>query len=242
MIISIQKTLMLLFIIVLLIIVGCKKSSTEPKNNPPVINSITVFPSSVSANGLAAVTVVATDADNDPLNYIFTPDGGTISSGSGASKLWTAPNTPGEYSIALRVTDGEGGETTDTGNLTVTEVVTQISGIAQFKDGVTGDFTNAEVILYASWNDFVGTVPYISIPVSLIGNYAFFNIPDIERGNYFLEVWSDNDNSGNWSEGDYIGIFGPGELGSIDPESIEVLQGATVVVEITVDVASAGIL
>ena len=84
---------------------------------------------------MVGITVSATDEDGDELLYIFTPESGTVSSGGGASKIWTAPSSPGEYSVELKVSDRNGGEVTDTRSITVTEAVTQVTGVVKFREG-----------------------------------------------------------------------------------------------------------
>ena len=233
-----KKTITLLTILMLVVLMfGCKKSSTESKNNPPQITDVTVSPSSVPASGLAAVTVTATDADDNDLIYVFTPEAGTISSGSDPSKLWTAPNIPGAYSVAITVSDGEGGEATDTGNLTVTEAVTQITGIAQFKAGITGNFDNAEVNLYTTHANWLSYNPFKSIPISVAGSLGYFAFTGLNAGNYWLEVWQDNDSDGFFSAGDCIGVYGNEGINPIViMNPLQVPAGSTVMVEIIMDI------
>ena len=128
--------LVLLFsVTIILALMGCKKSnsgSTEPQNNAPLISSLTVSPGTVAANGLTMIKVSATDEDGDEMTYTFDPDDGEIS-GTGTTVYWMAPDTEGNYSITVTVSDGQGGEVTATGNLVVTQAVTQITGIVKFK-------------------------------------------------------------------------------------------------------------
>jgi hypothetical protein len=50
----------------------------------------------------------ASDADGNELSYNWSMNGGELS-GSGATITWTAPHSEGSYSIAVVVTDGQGG-------------------------------------------------------------------------------------------------------------------------------------
>jgi hypothetical protein len=52
--------------------------------------------------------VVASDPNGDELSYEWQATGGDIS-GQGQVAVWTAPRSPGTYTIAVRVTDGKGG-------------------------------------------------------------------------------------------------------------------------------------
>jgi hypothetical protein len=233
-----KKTIKLLTILILVVFMfGCEKSSTDPKNNPPVISDVTVSPASVPASGLAAVKVTATDADGDMLSYTFTSDGGTISNGSEPSKLWIAPNIPGTYSVAITVSDGEGGEATDTGNLTVTEAVTQITGVAHFREGVTGNLDNAEVSLYTTYDNWYTLNRFKRMPLSAVGSVRYFTFTGLEPGFYWLDVFQDNDSDGDYSVGDYIGVYGDEYINpTANATSIHVPAGSTVMVEIIMDI------
>ncbi len=227
-----QKTLIFSIIISLLLVTGCKKASTEPKNNDPVISAVTVAPSTVSANGFATVTVTATDADNDALQYNYSPNGGSIS-GTGASVNWTAPGAAGAYSVAITVSDGNGGEDTGSGNLTVTAAVTQITGTASFQAGVNGDLNNSKVSLYTSLDNWNVNNPIKFGAVSGSGASATFTIIGVNPGNYFLDIWKDNDNDGVWaSSGDYVGWYGTGGLSNFALSEFQISQGQTFIANV----------
>jgi hypothetical protein len=119
-------------------------------NHPPCITSLTANPSTVSINQTTTLTCIANDVDGDTLTYIWNKDTtddeededdeddedeppederilpstfkapGTIS-GSGKTVTWKAPSTAGTYTVTCTVSDGRGGEDTET--LTVTVVV-----------------------------------------------------------------------------------------------------------------------
>jgi hypothetical protein len=194
-------------VIALILLAGCSKSSTksEPENNAPVISSVTVSPSTVPVSGLTTVTATATDAENDELIYIFNPDAGEIL-GTKASKLWIAPNTVGDYSVDIRVSDTEGGISTSSGILKVTEAVTQITGIVHFQDGVIGNLDNAVVKVYTDISHWYQQARGdTTVTVSRAGDVMFFAITGINSINtYWLSVWKDNDNNQRLSVGDYF--------------------------------------
>jgi hypothetical protein len=60
----------------------------------------------------------ANDADGDVLSYQWSADGGTIR-GKGSSVAWAAPDTAGDYTIEVTVTDGKGGGITDSTTIAV---------------------------------------------------------------------------------------------------------------------------
>lgn len=60
----------------------------------------------------------ANDTDGDTLTYQWSADGGTIK-GEGSSIAWAAPDTAGNYTVKVAVTDGKGGEATDSTTIAV---------------------------------------------------------------------------------------------------------------------------
>lgn len=207
----------------LFVISSCNK---EEENNNPTIASVTVTPSTVTANGVATVAVVASDADADALTYAYVATGGAIS-GSGASATWTAPGQAGAYSVTVTVTDGKGGTASGNGALTVTAPVTQVTGTASFPAGSSGDLSNSKVSLYTSYNNWLNNQPIKFGVVSGSGATVTFTLTDVNPGNYYLDVWKDNDNDGYWSNGDYVGWYGSGGLGSPDLTEFQISEGET---------------
>ena len=113
---------LLALVLAFAITIGCKDDNpADSSNNAPTITSVTVNPSSVVVGGSATVTIDASDADGDVLNYACTPSGGSIS-GTGATVTWTAPVVAGTYTLSVTVTDNHGGEATATASLTVTAI------------------------------------------------------------------------------------------------------------------------
>jgi hypothetical protein len=90
-------------------------------NQSPTISSLTANPITVSTGGVSIITCTASDPDGDTLSYTWTATGGTIS-GSGSSVSWTAPNTPGTYTINVAVSDGYGGSVQGSTNVVVNAV------------------------------------------------------------------------------------------------------------------------
>jgi hypothetical protein len=96
---------------------GCAKAPSSPTtpvitsdNQPPVINNIS-FPEDVMALTDNLITCAATDPDGDDLTYVWSTDDGTIK-GEGAGIVWVAPGLVGKYEVNVVVSDGKGGEAT----------------------------------------------------------------------------------------------------------------------------------
>lgn len=205
-------------------ITACKKDKDE--NKSPSITSVMVNPASVNANGIVAITVIATDPDNDPLTYAYTVTGGSVS-GIGAAVSWTAPSTAGAHSVTVTVSDGNGGSATGNGSLTVLEPVTQITGTARFPAGTSGDLSNAKASIYTSYDNWYYNQPIKFSAVTGAGATVTFTISDVNPGNYYLDVWKDIDNSGTWTINDYVGWYGSGGLGSPSLTEFQIADGET---------------
>lgn len=208
---------------------GCGDDDpSSPSNRDPVIASVAVVPSSVSAGGSAQVTVTASDPDEDSLTYAYTPNGGAIT-GSGSQVTWTAPNAAGAYSVSVSVSDGNGGQAVGSGSLTVAAAVTQIIGTAALPAGSAGDLSNAKVSIYTSWDNWYYNQPVKFSAVTGAGASVSWTLSDnIAPGNYYLDIWKDIDNSGTWTSGDFVGWHGSGGLGSPSLTEFSITQGQTV--------------
>ncbi len=119
-----RATILLFFL--MLLISGCKPVLPEPAplpppppppNKPPIINYITAQQQTTPSYS-SEIRCVASDADDDILTYSWAVEGGKIE-GSGDTVVWTAPETEGDYTITATVSDGNGGEATDSVTITV---------------------------------------------------------------------------------------------------------------------------
>jgi hypothetical protein len=72
----------------------------------------------VPPSGSCQIECTASDEDGDKLSYEWSANGGNID-GDGAAAIWSAPSSSGTYTITIKVTDSNGGETTDSINITV---------------------------------------------------------------------------------------------------------------------------
>ncbi|MDD5590686.1 MAG: Ig-like domain-containing protein [Dehalococcoidales bacterium] len=80
-------------------------------NKPPVIQSITAERNWVDTSHSVTIECLASDPDGDGLSYHWLANAGTVS-GAGSIVTWTAPDNPGDYTVALAVSDGRGGKAT----------------------------------------------------------------------------------------------------------------------------------
>lgn len=87
-------------------------------NQPPVIESLTPERWLVVKAGTSTIECVASDPDGDELSYIWSKDEGNIS-GEGDTVTWVAPNAYGIYTITVTVTDGRGGEASESVSIEV---------------------------------------------------------------------------------------------------------------------------
>ncbi len=205
---------------------------SAPVNNNPVVSSVQLNPTTANPGQVVAVSVQATDTDSDQLTYQYQVTGGAVS-GNGSSVSWTAPSQAGAYSITVTVMDGKGGQATGNAALTVSQPVTKITGTANFPAGSSGDLSNAKVSLYTSYDNWNSNNPIQYTAATGSGSNVSFELTDVTPGIYYLDVWKDNDNSGGWSFGDFVGWYGDGGLGAPSLTEISIQEGQTKNVTIT---------
>ncbi len=92
--------------LIILFIAAC-----VPANNPPIIASLQAGQEIVPPSCSCQIACEASDPDGDKLVYNWSASGGKIA-GRDAVIIWTAPETPGIYTIAVKVIDETGGEST----------------------------------------------------------------------------------------------------------------------------------
>ena len=78
-------------------------------NKPPVIESLTPEWVRLKKASNTPITCVASDPDGDELIYTWSADAGNFS-GEGDTVTWIAPNDYGTYPITVTISDGRGGE------------------------------------------------------------------------------------------------------------------------------------
>jgi hypothetical protein len=77
-------------------------------NNAPLIESVTGT-KDVWALADSEMVCSASDPDGDSLRYEWSTDNGVVI-GTGARMMWVSPDTMGTYDVAVKVSDGKGGE------------------------------------------------------------------------------------------------------------------------------------
>jgi len=95
------------------LLIGCSDFNTEP-----VITSLTADNTTVSPGGTVLLTCTAEDDNDDSLAYVWECTNGSLVP-NGSTATWTAPGSPGTYSISCAVTDGNDGSTMEIIDITV---------------------------------------------------------------------------------------------------------------------------
>ncbi|MBM3405500.1 MAG: hypothetical protein FJY10_11520 [Bacteroidetes bacterium] len=105
--------------------------------------------------------------------------------------------------------------------------VTQVKGSANFPAGTGGDLSNSKVSLYLTYDDWLENVPVKFGAVTGSGASVNFTLAGVLPGNYYLDIWKDNDFSGNWTVGDFVGWYGSGGLGAPSLTPFQIVDGQT---------------
>ncbi|HIE16967.1 MAG TPA: hypothetical protein EYP71_02090 [Dehalococcoidia bacterium] len=136
------KWLLLVVVSALFLTSACGSPSppSPPPPPPPSPNQYPTISSLIAAEEVATlaateITCRATDPDGDILDYRWSADGGSIE-GKGYNITWRAPDTTGDYTITVMVTDGKGGTATASTTIRVIEKPNQPPLIVSLtKDG-----------------------------------------------------------------------------------------------------------
>jgi hypothetical protein len=99
-------------VIAVMTILFLASSCTTSNNNDPTIAGLEPEAEQVVPLSSLQVTCTASDSDGDELSYDWSASAGQID-GMGDSATWIAPASEGSYSVAVLVTDGHGGQATD---------------------------------------------------------------------------------------------------------------------------------
>ncbi len=96
-------------------------ATPAPGNQPPTITDLSANPATITIAQTSIITVTALDPDGDPLSYSWSQNSpGGMLTGSGASvTYWPASCCLGTWTITVTVSDGNGGSTQSSVNVTV---------------------------------------------------------------------------------------------------------------------------
>jgi len=150
----------------------------DDTNHPPVISDLSADPPSVDIKQTTTITCVASDPDGDPLTYHWTKNGGAfIGSTSGPSVTWRAPSTTDIFYIVVGcdVSDGKGGEDTETLNIVVTE--SEEMKIKNVINGLYQAMSNKDFDKARSYCVY-GSVTYNDVNEMEQAYYDYCNSPD----------------------------------------------------------------
>lgn len=86
----------------------------------PIITSFTANPTTLKVGQPLTVQIEAVSPSGRTLQYVWSATAGTLSATAGKLIVWSAPTTPGTYSVLVSVTDGVGGQAAASLNITVT--------------------------------------------------------------------------------------------------------------------------
>jgi len=82
------------------------------------------------------------------------------------------------------------------------------TGTGSLPAGVAGAIGNTRVALYTDLNNWGLDITFAFDACDASGAYE---MAGLVPGNYFMDAWKDNDNSGfGWNSGDYVWVFGSG--------------------------------
>ncbi|MDP6373588.1 MAG: OmpA family protein [Vicinamibacterales bacterium] len=84
-----------------------------PSNQPPTVTA-RCNPCTVNVGERSELTSQAQDPDGDALSYRWSAGSGSFADPTAPDTAWTAPDDEGAVPIAVAVTDGRGGEASDT--------------------------------------------------------------------------------------------------------------------------------
>lgn len=104
-----SKFLEPLLLLIILVLGSCNKDSgVDPESGDgPRIHTMSCRPATVECAGLATVSCVASDPNDDSLSYSWTCTAGSFPDGnSGAAVSWKAPENEGNYTAGVVVSDG----------------------------------------------------------------------------------------------------------------------------------------
>jgi uncharacterized protein (DUF2141 family) len=110
-----------------------------------------------------------------------------------------------------------------------------ITGTASLPAGLPGDITNSMVSIYTSYDDWNNYRPLRYMAGTTISAASIsFTFTNVGPGTYYLDVWKDNDLTGRWSNGDFLGVYGTTAWPGMTLAPFQVIAGQSTTVPVTV--------
>jgi hypothetical protein len=186
-------------------------------NKAPTITSLNPSDTSVGRGESCTISCSASDPDGDTITYSWSATAGSIS-GTGSSVTWTAPDTTGNYSITVSVSDGEAAAVSESCNIQVANSspritalnasATEVAPSGSCTIGCIANDPDGDSLSYA-WSANGGSL-------SGTGNSVNWTAPATE-GSYTISV-TVNDGQGG-SDSDSCSITVEMKFGAIDIQS-----------------------
>jgi len=123
---KIKRRLLIMAMAIMLLATSCKMTA----NHPPLITSLRAEREAVAPSGSCQIECIASDEDGDKLSYEWSASDGKIK-GDGSIITWGAPDFGGNYTITVKVLDGNGGIATD--SITITVIIENLIVTATHK-------------------------------------------------------------------------------------------------------------
>jgi len=150
-------------------------------NNAPIITSLVPESDLVFLGASIFVTASAMDSDGDPLEFQWSASGGTITGDNDSDPeaiIWTAPQSGGDLTITVTVTDGHGGQSAK--SVAVTAGIASEGGyirtLAANPVRITtddsgqiyvSDTSKDRILVYNEYGDFVREIGGLDAPLGL---------------------------------------------------------------------------
>lgn len=130
---------------------------------------------------------------------------------------------------AIAVATGCGGG--DSGPAAPQPTAQGITGAVTVQPGSPADPTNARAAVYSSLADFGNDAWVQQVAVQRNGNAWSFSL-DLNAGNYYVDVWKDNNNNGLFDGGDIYGFYTTGQGGQPAPVMVRDGQMSSISLEV----------
>ena len=196
----------LLLLILLINVWGCSNPS-QHVNHPPVINSVTASPPSITTSEKSTLSCVATDEDLDSLMYSWSYTYGTLTNTSTPITEWRAPDYPGVFTCFVVVSDG--GEAVDD-SISIEVKYPNRSPLRPYNPQPSHGATNVSITPTLTWecsdpdgdpityDILFGKLNYTEL-IILDHPMTSFSPDTLERGQYYGWYIRAKDDHGNYS-------------------------------------------